>query len=151
MGYGESSDAYHMSSPHPDGLGAKQAMEAALNSAGLSPNDIDYINLHGTSTPSNDRAEGVAVSNVFGDRIPCSSTKGITGHTLGAAGAVEAIACFEALRQGFIPGSVGTELLDPTIHLNYQMTSTSCQVKRVLSNSFGFGGSNCSLIFGINP
>ncbi len=150
LGYGESSDAYHMSSPHPDGLGAKQAMEAALNSAGLSPNDIDYINLHGTSTPSNDRAEGVAVNNVFGDRIPCSSTKGITGHTLGAAGAVEAIACFEALRQGFIPGSVGTELLDPTIHLNYQMASTSRPVKRLLSNSFGFGGSNCSLIFGIN-
>lgn len=150
MGYGESSDAYHMSSPHPDGLGAKQAMEAALNSAGLSPNDIDYINLHGTSTPSNDRAEGVAVNKVFGDRIPCSSTKGITGHTLGAAGAVEAIACFEALRQGFIPGSVGTELLDPTIHLNYQMASTSRPVKRLLSNSFGFGGSNCSLIFGIN-
>lgn len=151
MGYGESSDAYHMSSPHPDGLGAKKAMEAALNSASLTPNDIDYINLHGTSTPSNDRAEGVAVNNVFGARIPCSSTKGITGHTLGAAGAVEAIACFEALRQGFIPGSVGTNLLDPTIHLNYQMASKKSPVKRVLSNSFGFGGSNCSLIFGIDP
>ena len=151
LGYGESSDAYHMSSPHPDGIGAKQAMEAALNSAGLMPNDIHYINLHGTSTPSNDRAEGIAVNNVFGERVPCSSTKGITGHTLGAAGAVEAIACFEALRQGFIPGSVGTEILDPTINLNYQMASVSTSVKRVLSNSFGFGGSNCSLIFGINP
>jgi 3-oxoacyl-[acyl-carrier-protein] synthase-1 len=151
LGYGESSDAYHMSSPHPDGLGAKQAMEAALNRAGLMPNDIDYINLHGTSTPSNDRAEGIAVNNVFGESVPCSSTKGVTGHTLGAAGAVEAIACFEALRQGFIPGSVGTEMLDPTIHLNYQMASTNSPVKRVLSNSFGFGGSNCSLIFGINP
>lgn len=150
LGYGESSDAYHMSTPHPDGLGAKQAMEAALNSAGLSPNDIDYINLHGTSTPSNDRAEGLAVNNVFGECVPCSSTKGVTGHTLGAAGAVEAVACFEALRQGFIPGSIGTEMLDPTIQLNYQMASTNSPVKRILSNSFGFGGSNCSLIFGIN-
>lgn len=147
--YGESSDAYHMSSPHPDGLGAKHAMEAALISAGLSPNDIDYINLHGTSTPSNDRAEGIAVNNVFGKNIPCSSTKGITGHTLGAAGAVEAVACFEALRHGMIPGSVGTDVLDPTIHLNYQLTTTKAPINRVLSNSFGFGGSNCSLIFGI--
>lgn len=151
LGYGESSDAYHMSSPHPDGLGARQAMEAALRKAGLTSNDLDYINLHGTSTPSNDRAEGIAVNNVFGESVPCSSTKGITGHTLGAAGAVEAITCFEALRQGFIPGSVGTEMLDPTIHLNYQMASKISPIKRALSNSFGFGGSNCSLIFGINP
>lgn len=151
LGYGESSDAYHMSSPHPDGLGAKQAMEAALKSSGLTTYDIDYINLHGTATPSNDRAEGIAVNNVFGNRVPCSSTKGITGHTLGAAGAVEAVACFEALKKGFIPGSVGTELLDPTIQLNYQTASTAHPVKRVLSNSFGFGGSNCSLIFGTHP
>lgn len=148
LGYGESSDAYHMSSPHPDGLGAKQAMASALNSAGLMPSDIDFINLHGTSTPSNDRAEGIAVNSVFGERVPCSSTKGITGHTLGAAGAVEAIACFESLRNGFIPGSVGTDILDPTIHLNYQMVSSNRPLQRVLSNSFGFGGSNCSLVFG---
>jgi 3-oxoacyl-[acyl-carrier-protein] synthase I len=148
LGYGESSDAYHMSSPHPEGLGAKHAMEAAINSAGLAPPDIDFINLHGTSTPSNDRAEGIAVNSVFGERVPCSSTKGITGHTLGAAGAVEAVACFESLRHGFIPGSVGTDMLDPTIHLNYQMASSNRPLQRVLSNSFGFGGSNCSLVFG---
>jgi 3-oxoacyl-[acyl-carrier-protein] synthase-1 len=151
LGYGESSDAYHMSSPHPDGLGAKYAMELALKSAGLVRGDIDYINLHGTSTPSNDRAEGIAVNNVFGERVACSSTKGVTGHTLGAAGAVEAVACFEALRQGFIPGSVGTETLDPAIHLNYQLKSSRAPVTKVLSNSFGFGGSNCSLIFGKQP
>ncbi len=151
LGYGESSDAYHMSSPHPDGLGAKQAMEAALINANLTPNDIDYINLHGTSTPSNDRAEGIAVNNVLGNGVPCSSTKGITGHTLGAAGAVEAIICLEALRNGFIPGSAGTEIIDPTIHLNYQIASESSPLKKVLSNSFGFGGSNCSLIFGLHP
>ena len=151
FGYGESSDAYHMSSPHPDGLGAKLAMESALTCAGLNPTDIGYINLHGTSTPSNDRAEGIAVNNVFGEKIPCSSTKGITGHTLGAAGAVEAVACLEALRHGFIPGSVGTEILDPMIHLNYQMVTSTNSLKRVLSNSFGFGGSNCSLIFGSYP
>ena len=151
LGYGESSDAYHMSSPHPDGLGAKYAMESALHSAGLARGDIDYINLHGTSTPSNDRAEGIAVNNVFGERVACSSTKGITGHTLGAAGAIEAVACFEALRQGFIPGSVGTETIDPSIHLNYQLESSQAPVTKVLSNSFGFGGSNCSLIFGKQP
>lgn len=151
LGTGESSDAYHMSSPHPEGLGAKMAMAAALRSAGLSAGDIDYINLHGTSTPANDAAEGKAVSALFSDRVPCSSTKGATGHTLGAAGAVEAIICALALTDGFLPGSPGTENLDPAIPVDYLLQSRDGKVRRALSNSFGFGGSNCSLIFGVAP
>ena len=149
IGAGESSDAYHMSSPHPEGLGAKLAMEAALKSAGLVPDDIDYINLHGTSTPANDAAEGTAVAALFGDRVPCSSTKGATGHTLGAAGAIEAVICALALTDGLLPGSPGTVTPDPAIPVQYLLESRSGSVRRVLSNSFGFGGSNCSLIFGV--
>ena len=149
LGAGESSDAYHMSSPHPQGLGAKLAMEAALKSAGLAPDDIDYINLHGTATPANDAAEGKAVSALFGDRVPCSSTKGATGHTLGAAGAIEAAICALALTDGLLPGSPGTVAPDPAIPVQYLLESRSSRVRRVLSNSFGFGGSNCSLVFGI--
>ncbi len=151
LGAGESSDAYHMSSPHPEGLGAKLAMEAALRSAGLTPADIDYINLHGTSTPANDAAEGRAVAALFGDRVPCSSTKGATGHTLGAAGAVEAVICALALTDGLLPGSPGTNTPDPAIPVQYLLQSRSAPVRRVLSNSFGFGGSNCSLVFGLAP
>lgn len=147
IGYGESSDAYHMSSPHPEGLGAQIAMNAALGSAGLSPMEVDYINLHGTATPNNDKAEGRAVSTIFGDQTPCSSTKGITGHTLGAAGAVEAAISFIALQNQLIPGSPGTDQLDPTINLNYQVNPSHSPIKTVLTNSFGFGGSNCSLAF----
>ena len=149
LGAGESSDAYHMSSPHPEGLGAKLAMEAALRSASLAPADIDYINLHGTSTPANDAAEGKAVAALFGDRAPCSSTKGATGHTLGAAGAVEAVICALALTDGLLPGSPGTVTPDPAIPVQYLLESRSGRVRRVLSNSFGFGGSNCSLVFGV--
>ena len=155
LGTGESSDAYHMSSPHPEGLGAKMAMAAALRSAGLSAGDIDYINLHGTSTPANDAAEGKAVSALFGalpdKRVPCSSTKGATGHTLGAAGAVEAIICALTLTDGFLPGSPGTENLDPAIPLDYLLKTRDGKVSRALTNSFGFGGSNCSLILGVAP
>jgi 3-oxoacyl-[acyl-carrier-protein] synthase-1 len=149
LGAGESSDAYHMSSPHPEGLGAKLAMEAALRSAGLAPGDIDYINLHGTATPANDAAEGRAVAALFGDRVPCSSTKGATGHTLGAAGAIEAVICALALTDGLLPGSPGTATPDPATPVHYLLESRSGSVRRVLSNSFGFGGSNCSLVFGI--
>ncbi|MES2368240.1 MAG: beta-ketoacyl-[acyl-carrier-protein] synthase family protein [Pseudomonadota bacterium] len=148
LGAGESSDAYHMSSPHPQGLGAKLAMEAALKSANLAPDDIDYINLHGTSTPANDAAEGKAVAALFGDRVPCSSTKGATGHTLGAAGAIEAVICALALTDGLLPGSPGTVTPDPAIPVQYLLESRQGSVRRVLSNSFGFGGSNCSLVFG---
>jgi 3-oxoacyl-[acyl-carrier-protein] synthase I len=149
LGTGESSDAYHMSSPHPDGLGARMAMEAALRSAGLKPSDIDYINLHGTATPANDAAEGKAVAALFGDRVACSSTKGVTGHTLGAAGAIEAVICALALRHDLLPGSPNTEDLDPSINLQYLLKPKSGRLRRVLTNSFGFGGSNCSLVLGV--
>ncbi len=149
LGAGESSDAYHMSAPHPEGHGARLAMEGALRSAGLNAADIDYINLHGTATPANDAAEGKAVAALFGDHVPCSSTKGATGHTLGAAGAVEAVICALALTHGLLPGSPGTDTPDPAIRLDYLLSSHNQPISRALSNSFGFGGSNCSLILGI--
>ena len=149
LGSGESSDAYHMSSPHPEGLGARLAMEAALRSAGLTPADIDYLNLHGTATPANDTAEGKAVAALFGDRVACSSTKGATGHTLGAAGAIEAVICALALANDFLPGSPHTQTLDPGIPLQYLLRARPGKLRRALSNSFGFGGSNCSLVLGI--
>jgi 3-oxoacyl-[acyl-carrier-protein] synthase-1 len=148
LGLGESSDAYHMSSPHPEGLGARLAMEQALASAGLTTGAIDYLNLHGTATPSNDSAEGRAVADLFGRALPCSSTKGATGHTLGAAGAVEAVLCALALRDGFLPGGVGTLTPDPAIGIHYLLENLAQPPRRILSNSFGFGGSNCSLLLG---
>ncbi|MEK6664792.1 MAG: beta-ketoacyl-[acyl-carrier-protein] synthase family protein [Pseudomonadota bacterium] len=148
LGIGESSDAYHMSSPHPEGLGARMAMQDALKMAGLKPSEIDYINLHGTATQSNDAAEGKAVAAVFGSGIPCSSTKGATGHTLGAAGGVEAVICALVLQHGLLPAGLNTQHLDPTIGLDYVLENRQQPVAHVLSNSFGFGGTNCSLIFG---
>lgn len=146
-GVGESSDAHHMSAPHPEGLGARLAMQAALDMAGLQPQAIDYINLHGTATPSNDAAEDLGVISVFGTGTPCSSTKGHTGHTLGAAGGVEAVICAIALRHGFLPGGIGTQTTDPRLHCNYLLENREQPLTHVLSNSFGFGGSNCSLLF----
>jgi len=148
LGAGESSDAHHMSSPHPDGLGARMAMAAALDSAGIAADDIDYINLHGTATPSNDAAEGKAVAALFADQVPCSSTKGATGHTLGAAGGLEAIVCALALQDGFMPGGVNTRRIDPAIPLQYLTANRDTPPHRILSNSFGFGGTNCSLVLG---
>jgi 3-oxoacyl-[acyl-carrier-protein] synthase-1 len=148
LGVGESNDAYHMSSPHPEGIGARLAMERALAAAGLIPGDIDYINLHGTATLVGDAAEDIAVSTLFGENTPCSSTKGQSGHTLGAAGIVEAIVSALAIRHGFLPGSPNTETVDPSFRIRYQIASEPARVDTVLSNSFGFGGSNCSLIFG---
>ena len=148
LGTGESSDAYHMSSPHPEGLGARMAMQDALNMAGLNPSEIDYINLHGTATQSNDAAEGKVVAAVFGATTPCSSTKGATGHTLGAAGGVEAVICALALQHGLLPAGLNTQQLDPTLDLDYLLDNREQPVACVLSNSFGFGGTNCSLIFG---
>lgn len=148
LGIGESSDAYHMSSPHPEGLGARMAMEQALETAGLRPADIDYINLHGTATQNNDASEAKAVNTVFGGATPCSSTKGMTGHTLGAAGGLEAVICALALRHGLLPGGMNMTELDPVIPLNYLLDNREQPVARVISNSFGFGGTNCSLIFG---
>lgn len=148
LGVGESSDAYHMSSPHPDGLGARMAMQAALEMAHLKAADIDYINLHGTATPSNDAAEAKAVAALFGSSTPCSSTKGASGHTLGAAGGLEAVICALALQHGLLPGGVNTQKLDPALALNYLLENREQAVSYVLSNSFGFGGTNCSLVFG---
>lgn len=148
LGVGESSDAYHMSTPHPEGLGARLAMQRALASAGMQASEIDYINLHGTATKSNDASEGKAVADVFGTRVPCSSTKGWTGHLLGAAGISEAIIAMLAVEHGFVPGSVNTQRLDPAMAIDYRIENSVGNIKRVLSNSFGFGGSNCSLVLG---
>jgi 3-oxoacyl-[acyl-carrier-protein] synthase-1 len=123
-------------------------MQGALASAGLAPADIDYINLHGTATPGNDAAEGRAVAALFGAGSPCSSTKGATGHALGAAGGIEAVICALALREGLLPGSVNTRRPDPSLDLDYLLDNRRQRVSRVLSNSFGFGGSNCCLVFG---
>ena len=147
LGIGESSDAYHMSSPHPDGLGARMAMQDALKTADLESTEIDYINLHGTATQSNDAAEAKAVQYVFGSGTPCSSTKGATGHTLGAAGGVEAVICALGLKHGLLPAGLNTRQLDPALDLNYLLDNREQPVARMLSNSFGFGGTNCSLVF----
>ncbi len=148
LGAGESSDAYHMSSPHPQGLGAERAMKAALLSAGVGTADIDYINLHGTATPGNDAAEGCAVGRLFGRVTPCSSTKGASGHTLGAAGALEAVIAALCVASGLIPGGVNTVRSDPSLDLDYRLKNEERPVARVLSNAFGFGGTNCSLVIG---
>lgn len=148
QGIGESSDAHHMSSPHPEGRGAQAAMLQALHTAGLEPADIDYVNVHGTGTPSNDNAEARAVATVLGSEVPCSSTKGATGHALGAAGALEAVICALALRHGILPAGLNSAAVDPSLGVNYLLANRQQKVTRVMSNSFGFGGSNCSLILG---
>ena len=147
-GIGESSDAHHMSAPHPQGAGARAAMEQALQSASLEPHHIDYINLHGTGTPSNDAAEDQAVSAVFGTMVPASSTKGATGHTLGAAGILEAIVAALAIRNGLAPGGINTNRPDPALRIRYLRSNHERRIDFALSNSFGFGGANCSMILG---
>lgn len=148
LGYGESCDGYHMSHPHPEGLGAELAMLDALSRAGVQPSDIDYVQLHGTATKSNDEVEDKAVSRIFGRRLPCSSTKGWTGHTLGAAGVVGAIIAALCISRGIMPGTLNTKALDPNMTSHILLDNQEYPVKRVLSNFFGFGGSNCSLVIG---
>ncbi|MGB7542241.1 MAG: beta-ketoacyl-[acyl-carrier-protein] synthase family protein [Burkholderiales bacterium] len=148
LGVGESSDAYHMSTPHPEGAGAKLAMQRALLSAEIGPADIDYINLHGTSTKTNDASEDRAVFELFGRGTPCSSTKGWTGHLLGAAGITGVIICMLAIEHDILPGSVHTENIDPALKCDYRIENSVARVRRALTNSFGFGGSNCSLVLG---
>jgi 3-oxoacyl-[acyl-carrier-protein] synthase I len=148
LGAGESSDGHHMSSPHPQGAGAVQAMRAALSQAGLQPSDVDYLNLHGTGTPGNDAAEDIAVCAVFGHELPCSSTKGCTGHTLGAAGGVEAAIGMLALSHGVMPAGLNVQTPDPALKANYVRETRQQTMRVVASNSFGFGGSNACLIFG---
>ncbi len=148
LGYGESSDGHHMSAPHPEALGASAAMRDALRHAGLGADEIDYINLHGTGTVANDASEDRAIAAVFGDRVPCSSTKGFTGHTLGAAGIVEAVIALLALEAGLLPGGLNLTRVDPEFRAHVLSANVERPIARVLSNSFGFGGANCSLIFG---
>jgi 3-oxoacyl-[acyl-carrier-protein] synthase-1 len=148
LGAGESSDGHHMSSPHPEGAGAALAMRGALAQAGLRPDEVDYLNLHGTGTPGNDAAEDLAVCAVFGPALPCSSTKGYTGHTLGAAGGVEAGIALLALQHGFMPGNLNLRTPDPALHANVLRESRSAPLRVAASNSFGFGGSNACLVLG---
>ncbi len=148
LGYGESSDAFHMSSPDPEGRGAIASMQAALTRAGVDASLVDDLNLHGTGTIANDNAEARAVCAVFGAQTPCSSTKGWTGHTLGAAGMVESAISLLAIEHGLLPRSLNTRTRDAGIDANILLDNRTARVDRVLSNSFGFGGSNCSLLFG---
>src|SRR5205823_1753280 len=154
VGYGSGNDAFHMVQPKDQGRGAAQVMRAALRTAerqsGLQPTDIGYINAHGTSTPYNDRFETAAIKEVFGAhayRLAVSSTKSMTGHMFGAAGAVEALACVKALETGCMPPTINYETPDPECDLDYvPNTAREGQARHVLSNSFGFGGQNISLV-----
>lgn len=153
VGTGATADAHHITAPHPEGLGAKRAMELALKEAKMNPEDIDYINVHGTSTPLGDVAELKAIRHVFGDAIydlNISSTKSMTGHLLGAAGAIEAIAGILAMQHNFIPPTINHFTDDPDIDPNLNLTFNEAQertVRAILSNTFGFGGHNSSIIF----
>ena len=148
LGYGESTDAHHMSTPHPEALGARLALQRALAAAGLEPGAIDYVNLHGTATPFNDAAEDMAVVAELGTQVPASSTKGWTGHTLGAAGMVEALLCEISVNEGLLPQTLPTTEVDPALGTQVLLEPQRTKVRRVLSNSFGFGGNNCALILG---
>jgi 3-oxoacyl-[acyl-carrier-protein] synthase-1 len=148
LGYGESSDAHHMSSPHPEGLGARNAIQDALTRAGLAPRDIDYINLHGTASQKNDEVEARIVATLFPESTRASSTKGWTGHALGAAGILEAAICLLALESGLMPGTLNTRQLDESCGPQIRLENGAGRVRYAMSNSFGFGGSNCVLLFG---
>lgn len=146
-GWGESSDAYHMSTPHPDGLGAQLAMQRALARAGVGPRAVGYVNLHGTATKTNDLAEGNAVAAVLGHAVPTSSTKAWFGHLLGAAGIAEATVTLLALEHELLPGTLNTDEKDPACPNNLLLDNRNARVAYAMSNSFGFGGSNCALLF----
>ena len=148
IGYGESSDAHHMSTPHPEGLGAERALDDALARAGITPDAVDHINLHGTASAKNDEVEAALVARRFGPRTHASSTKGYTGHALGAAGIVEAAFTLLALETGLMPGTLGTEQLDPACGPQIRLHPAHGEVRVALSHSFGFGGTNCVLAFG---
>ena len=151
IGYGATSDAYHITSPSPEGEGNARAMRMAIERAGITPADVQYINAHGTSTPYNDREETRAIKHVFGDhasKLLVSSTKSMTGHLLGAAGAIEAIACLKAMERGCVPPTINYETPDPDCDLDYVPNhSRPLDLKVALSNSMGFGGHNASIIF----
>ncbi len=151
VGYGMSADAYHITLPRPGGAGAARAMRAAILDAGIEPGDIDYINAHGTSTAANDATETAAIKTVMGDeayRVPISSTKSMTGHLLGAAGALEAIASILAIRDGVIPATINYATPDPECDLDYVPNEPrEAEIRYAMSNSFGFGGHNVALVF----
>lgn len=151
VGYGATCDAYHITSPDPEGKGATRAMEEAINEAGINKEEVSYINAHGTSTPYNDKFETIAIKNVFGEyayKIPVSSTKSMTGHLLGAAGAIEAIVCIEALRDSFVPPTIGYKNKDEELDLDYVTNGgVEKELNYTLSNSLGFGGHNATLLF----
>lgn len=146
-GYGESSDAHHMSAPHPQGLGAQLAMRDALARAGIGAGEVGYLNLHGTATPANDQAEAIAVAALFPDGLHASSTKGWTGHTLGAAGIVESTIALLALERGELPGILNSLTPDPVCGPQIRFDNAQAQIRYAMNNSFGFGGNNCSLVF----
>ncbi len=151
LGYGESSDAYHISSPHPEGSGAVLSMRTAMKRAAINPAKVDYLNLHGTATRANDLAESAAAVSALGTETPCSSIKGWTGHTLGAAGITNAISCLLAIEHEFIPGTLNTQNIDSDIKIRCLLENLQQPVNIAMTNAFGFGGSNCSLIFGRLP
>jgi len=146
-GYGESSDAHHMSHPHPEGLGAIAAIDAALARAGLDAAGIDYVNLHGTASRANDLVETRVLASRFDERTCASSTKGWTGHTLGAAGILEAVITLDAMRSGLVPGTLNCEQVDPEFAFPIQQDNCPRQLHYAMSNSFGFGGNNAALVF----
>jgi 3-oxoacyl-[acyl-carrier-protein] synthase-1 len=147
VGYGESADAHHMSAPHPQGLGAERAMREALARAGVAAGEVDYINLHGTASRQNDAVEAMLVARLFPPTVHASSTKGWTGHTLGAAGIVEAAVALLAIERGFAPGTLNARNLDPACGPQIRVDNARRNVRLALSNSFGFGGNNCCLAF----
>jgi 3-oxoacyl-[acyl-carrier-protein] synthase-1 len=147
VGYGESADAHHMSAPHPQGLGAERAMREALARAGVAAGEVDYINLHGTASRQNDAVEAMLVARLFPPTVHASSTKGWTGHTLGAAGIVEAAVALLAIERGFAPGTLNARNLDPACGPQIRVDNARRDVRLALSNSFGFGGNNCCLAF----
>jgi 3-oxoacyl-[acyl-carrier-protein] synthase-1 len=148
LGWGASSDAHHMSHPHPEGAGALRAMGEALERAGLAPGDVDWVKLHGTGTRANDAMEDRAVHGLFGDGVPVSSTKGWTGHTLGACGILETVMIGGCLDEGFVAGCLGVERVDPEFRSHVVIANQAAALRHVITNSFGFGGVNCSLLLG---
>jgi 3-oxoacyl-[acyl-carrier-protein] synthase-1 len=148
LGYGESSDAYHMSHPHPEGKGAIMAMDQALKRSGIPAMEIDYINLHGTASKANDLIETYALSQCFPTSTLASSTKGWTGHTLGAAGILESIITLESMQHGIVPGTLNCEEPDPEFRFPILEENTKKLIRNAMSNSFGFGGNNAALLFG---
>ncbi|NLB19438.1 MAG: beta-ketoacyl-[acyl-carrier-protein] synthase II, partial [Clostridium sp.] len=148
VGYGATTDAYHITAPHPEAKGAYMAMKKAVDEAGIDKSQVTYINAHGTSTPMNDRLESMAVVELFGDKMPITSTKSMTGHLLGAAGAIEAIACILSTQDGVIPRTINTQDIDEDVKAYVVITKNREQeISYVLSNSLGFGGHNASLLF----